>query len=83
MEKLLLNKKNAYSLFNFHGCLQKKKLKGTLGLFPVKSVACKHKLKENGLLDDKIPRDVTNKTIKKLDVKFKANFNTTFSGQTE
>ena len=39
------------------------------------------KLKENGLLDDKILSDVTNKTIKKLDVEFNAIFNTTFSGQ--
>ena len=80
-EKLSLNKKNAHSLFNCNGCLQDTKLKGTLGLFPVKRVACKQKLKENGLLDDKILYDVTNKTIKKLDVEFKANFNTTFSGQ--
>ena len=80
-EKLSLNKKNAHSLFNCNGCLQDTKLKGTLGLFPVRSVAYKQKLKENGLLDDKILCDVTNKTIKKLDVEFKANFNTTFSGQ--
>ena len=80
-EKLSLNKKNAHSLFNCNVCLQDTKLNGTLGFFPVKSVACKQKLKENGLLDDKIPYDVTNKTIKKLDVEFKANFNTTFSGQ--
>ena len=80
-EKLSLNKKNAHSLFNCNVCLQDTKLNGTLGFFPVKSVACKQKLKENGLLDDKILYDVTNKTIKKLDVEFKANFNTTFSGQ--
>ena len=80
-EKLSLNKENAHSLFNCNVCLQDTKLNGTLGFFPVKSVACKQKLKENGLLDDKILYDVTNKTIKKLDVEFKANFNTTFSGQ--
>ena len=70
-------------MFNCNGCLQDTKLKGTLGLFPVKSVAYKQKLKENGLLDDKIRCGVTNKTIKKLDLDFKANFNTTFSGQIE
>ena len=63
-EKLSLNKKNAHSLFNCNGCLQDAKLKGTRGLFPVKSVAYKQKLKENGLLDDKILCDVTDKTIK-------------------
>ena len=78
-----LNKKNAYSLFNCNGCLQKTKLKGTLGLFPVKSVACKQKLKENSLLDDKILCYVTNKTIKKMHVKIKADFNTIFSGKIE
>ena len=82
-EKPSLSKKNAHSLFNCNGCLQDTKLKGTLGLFPVKSVAYKQKLKENGLLDDKILCDITNKTTKKLDVEFKANFNTTFSGQIE
>ena len=34
-------------------------------------------------MDDKIPCDVTNKTIKKLDVEFRENFNTTFSDQIE
>ena len=38
-----LDKKNAHSLFNCNGCLKDKKLKGTLGLFPVKSVAYKQK----------------------------------------
>ena len=42
-EKLSLDKKNAHSLFNCNGCLKDKKLKGTLGLFPVKSVAYKQK----------------------------------------
>ena len=82
-EKLSPNKKNAHSLFNCNGSLQDTKLKGTLGLFPIKSVAYKKNIKENGLLDDKILCDVTNKTIKQLDVEFKANFNTTFSGQIE
>ena len=82
LEKLSLNKKNAHSSFNCTGCLQDTKLKGTLGLLPVTSVTYKQKLKENGLLVDKIS-DVTNKAIKKLDVEFKANFNTTFSGQIE
>ena len=82
-EKLSLDKKNAHSLFNCNGCLKDKKLKGTLGLFPVKSVAYKQKQnKKNGLLD-KILRDVTNKTIKKLDVEFRENFNSSFSDQIE
>ena len=38
-EKLSLNKKNPHSLFNCNGCLQDTKLKGTLRLFPVKSIA--------------------------------------------
>ena len=70
-------------MFNCNGCLQDTKLKGILGLFPVKSLAYKQILKENGLLDDRILCDVTNKTIKKLDVEFKANFNTTFCRQIE
>ena len=32
---------------------------------------------------DKILRDVTNKTIKKLDVEFRENFNSSFSDQIE
>ena len=82
-EKLSLNKKNTHSLFNCNGCLQDTKLKGTLGLFSVKRVAYKQKLKENDLLDDNLLCDITNKTIKKSDVEFKANFNTTFSDQIE
>ena len=64
---------------NCDGCLKDTKLKGTLGLFPVKSVAYKQKLRENRLLYDKILFSVTNKTTKKLDVQFRENFNTTFS----
>ena len=70
-------------MFNCNGCLKDKKLKGTLGPFPVKSVAYKQKLKEKGLLNDKILCDVTNKTVKKLDIEFRENFNTTFSDQIE
>ena len=83
-EKLSLDKKNAHSLFNCNGCLKDKKLKGTLGLFPVKSVAYKQKQNKTkkGLLD-KILCDVTNKTIKKMDVEFRENFNSSFSDQIE
>ena len=34
-------------------------------------------------MDDKIPCDVTNKTITEFDVEFRENFNTTFSDQIE
>ena len=83
LEKLSLDKKNAHSLLNCNGCLKDTNLKGTLGLLPVKSVAYKQKLKANGLLDDKMLCDVINKTIKKLDVECRENFNTTFADQIE
>ena len=46
-------------------------------------MAYKQKLKENGLLDDKILCDVTNKTVKKLDIEFREIFNSSFSDQIE
>ena len=46
-------------------------------------MAYKQKLKENGLLDDKTLCDVTNETVKKLDIEFRENFNSSFSDQIE
>ena len=70
-------------MFNCNGCLKDAKLKGTLGRFPIKSVAYKQKLRENRLLYDKILFNVTNKTTKKSDVQFRETFNTTFSDKIE
>ena len=70
-------------MFNCDGCLKDTKLKGTLGLFPVKNVAYKQKLRENRLLYDKILFNVTNKTTEKSDVQFRETFNTTFSDKIE